>query len=76
MRAATVAIDPWSADPVERRLHESHECGVPPVVWSPQDRSAARTVLALPETQVARVVTDGWSRWSDPRPEPTSCWPL
>ena len=32
--AATVAIDPWSADPVERRLHESHECGVPPVVWS------------------------------------------
>jgi hypothetical protein len=37
------------------------------VVWSPQDRSAARTVLALPETQVARVVTDGWSRWSDPR---------
>ena len=70
VRAVGASVDPWSADPVERRPpggEESHECSVPAVVWSTQDVAAARTVLALPETQVARVVTDGWSRWSDPR---------
>jgi hypothetical protein len=65
--AAIASVDRWSADPVDRRLHDSHECSVPPVVWSAQDRAAARTVLALPATQVAPVVSDGWSRWSDPR---------
>ena len=68
--AATTSVDPWSADPIERRppgWHESHECTVPAVLWSAQDVAAARTVLALPETQVARVVADGWSHWSDPR---------
>lgn len=64
--AAATSVDRWSADPVDRRLHDSHECSNPPVVWSPQDRAAARTVLALPATQVAQVVSDGWSRWSDP----------
>jgi hypothetical protein len=65
--AAVASVDRWSADPDARRLHESHECEVPPVVWSAQDRVAALTVLDLPPTQVARVVADGWSRWSDPR---------
>jgi hypothetical protein len=65
--AAIASVDRWSADPIDRRLHESHECSVPPVVWSPQDRAAARAVLALPDTRVRLVVRDGWSRWSDPR---------
>jgi hypothetical protein len=68
--AASASFDPWSADLIDRRppgWHESHGCPLPPVVWSAQDRAAARTVLALPAVQVGRVVTDGWSRWSDPR---------
>lgn len=65
--AHSASVDPWSAEAIDRRLPDSHECRVPPVVWSAQDRAAARAVLALPDTQVAPVVRDGWPRWSDPR---------
>jgi hypothetical protein len=64
---AAGATDPWSAVAADRRPPDSHECRVPPVVWSSQDRAAARAVLALPDPQVAPVVRDGWSRWSNPR---------
>ena len=68
VRAASAAVDPWSADAVDAASCTSPTtCSVPPVVWSAQDLAAARAVLALPDTQVARVVSDGWSRWSDPR---------
>ena len=65
--AHSASVDPWSAEAIDRRLPDSHECRVPPVVWSAQDLAAARAVLALPDTQVAPVVRDGWPRWSDPR---------
>jgi hypothetical protein len=40
-------------------------CGLAPVVWSAPDLAAARLVLALPEADVARVVTDDFARWRD-----------
>ena len=67
VRSASTSDYPGSADAFERGSLQTGMCSVPPVVWSAQDLAAARAVLALPETQVARVVTDGWPRWSDPR---------
>jgi len=65
---ATTSDNPGSADAFERgSLQSSDPCSAPPVVWSAQDLSAARAVVALPATQVAGVVADGWARWSDPR---------
>jgi hypothetical protein len=67
VRSATTSDYPGSADAFERGSLQTGMCSVPPVVWSAQDLAAARAVVALPATQVGRVVTGGWSRWSDPR---------
>jgi hypothetical protein len=68
VRLATTSDNPGSADAFERgSLQSSDPCSAPPVVWSAQDLAAARAVVALPATQVAAVVADGWARWSDPR---------
>lgn len=42
-------------------------CDVPAVTWSAQDLIAARAVVALPETDVARELSNDWERWIDPR---------
>lgn len=63
---ASTPADPAAADAFERGLLVMDDCTVPSVAWSAQDLAAARAVLALPETNVARVVTAGWERWSDP----------
>jgi hypothetical protein len=67
--AASTAADPGSADAFARGSVEDVEdpCNAPAVVWSGQDLTAARAVLALPDEDVARVVGDGWGRWIDPR---------
>lgn len=52
-------------DAFERGQAWPQMCG--PVVWSPQDLAAARSVLALDPTTVASVVAADWARWSDPR---------
>ena len=67
MRSATNSASAGSADAFERGSLQTGACSVPPVVWSAQDLAAARAVLALPATQVATVVADGWARWSDAR---------
>lgn len=38
--------------------------GAPPVTWSPQDLSAARSLLALPETRVHDLLIEGWDRFT------------
>lgn len=53
-----------TTDPFEHGLAWPTMCG--PVVWSPQDLEAARSVLRLPEAEVAAVVASGFDRWSDP----------
>lgn len=56
-----------SSDPFDRgSLLVSDVCSVPAVVWSGQDLAAARSVLAVAEEEVARVVARDWGRWSDP----------
>lgn len=69
--AATVstAADPRSADAFIRGSAQDVEdpCTAPSVVWSAQDLAAARAVIALPQSAVARVVHADWERWIDPR---------
>ncbi len=67
VRSGTTADYADSADAFDRGSLQTGACSVPPVVWSAQDLAAARAVVALPATQVAGVVADGWARWSDPR---------
>lgn len=66
--AASTAAAPGSADAFVRgSVGEEDPCNAPAVVWSAQDLTAARAVLALPDDDVARVVGDGWEHWIDPR---------
>lgn len=51
-------------DAFERGLAWPTMCG--PVVWSPQDLEAARTLMRAPQAKVAAVVARGFNRWSDP----------
>ncbi|MDQ1500307.1 MAG: hypothetical protein QOI86_3647 [Actinomycetota bacterium] len=65
---ATTAELPGSPDAFDRgSLLAASACVVPAVVWSAQDLAAARALLALPESDVAGVISDGWARWADPR---------
>jgi hypothetical protein len=65
---ATTAELPGSPDAFDRgSLLAASSCVVPAVVWSAQDLAAARALLALPESDVAEVVSAGWVRWADPR---------
>jgi hypothetical protein len=66
-RKASTSAAPGSGDSFDRGSLQTGMCSKPPVVWSAQDLAAARAIIALPEPQVASVVTEGWSRWSDPR---------
>ncbi|HEX4979717.1 MAG TPA: hypothetical protein VFV35_06610, partial [Acidimicrobiales bacterium] len=64
---ASTSPNAGSADPFDRGSLELRDpCSVPAAVWSAQDLAAARDVLALPEADVAVVVTEGWKRWVDP----------
>jgi hypothetical protein len=65
---ATTSADPASNDSFTRASVEPVDdpCIAPAVVWSAQDLAAARALLTLPADEVARVVTAGWDRWSNP----------
>ncbi len=62
--AAPASSDPFASGSIEL---VDDPCVAPVVVWSAQDLAAARAVMALPEAEVRRVVSDQWDRWSNPR---------
>lgn len=66
-RKLATSAAPESSDSFDRGSLELGDCAIPSVVWSGQDLAAARAVLSLPEAETARVIRDGWSRWSNPR---------
>ena len=53
-------------DAFDRGYVWPESCGTSPVVWSAQDLSAARAVVALPEAAVMTAVHRDWDRWRDP----------
>lgn len=57
---------PSSSDPYERGTLEEGDCATPAVVWSGQDLAAARTIVAMPAEEVARVIAARWAHWTDP----------
>lgn len=64
---ASTSPSPGSADAFERgSLELTDACSVPAVVWSAEDLAAARSVLALPETDVRAAITEEWDHWIDP----------
>jgi hypothetical protein len=67
LRDLTTSPLPGSPDAYERGALEEGDCSVPAVVWSAQDLAATRTVVALPEDEVVRVLEAEWDRWVDPR---------
>jgi hypothetical protein len=59
---------PDSLDAFDRgSTEEAGDCAEPAVVWSAQDLTAARAVVALPASRVTAVLHTEWDRWSDPR---------
>ncbi|HUP86421.1 MAG TPA: hypothetical protein VM143_12205 [Acidimicrobiales bacterium] len=67
-RATNLATsrDPGSPDAFDRGSPDKDPCNSPSVTWSAQDLAAARTLIALPETKVERVVGGDWAKWIDP----------
>lgn len=57
---------PASPDPFDRGSLEEGDCSEPALVWSEQDLTAVRSVVALPQAEVLRVLDGSWARWTDP----------
>ena len=58
--AAGELADAWTGS------EEPEPCEVPAVVFSTQDLSGARAIVALAEADVAAVIAEDWERWIDP----------
>lgn len=59
--------DDGSVDPLAEGMPWPEPCegGTSPVVWAPQDLTAARSLLALPEAEVRQVLDADWEVLTD-----------